>query len=71
MVVPRSSGSSNKERQKDLLCRVKYCNKLPDIPFDPKFLTYPFDPHRFVKVKFEYYLKSSVLSQKIFGYWQK
>ena len=50
MVVPRSSGSSNKERQKDLLCRVKYCNKLPDIPFDPKFLTYPFDPHRFVKV---------------------
>lgn len=51
MGVPRSSGNSSNERKKDLLCRVKYCNRLPDIPFDPKFLTYPFDPHRFVKYK--------------------
>lgn len=28
------------------MCRVKYCNSLPDIPFDPKFITYPFDQHR-------------------------
>ncbi|KAK1786202.1 hypothetical protein P4O66_017923 [Electrophorus voltai] len=29
-----------------VVCRVKYCNSLPDIPFDPKFITYPFDQHR-------------------------
>lgn len=33
------------------MCRVKYCNSLPDIPFDPKFITYPFDQHRFVQYK--------------------
>lgn len=30
---------------------MKYCNSLPDIPFDPKFITYPFDQHRFVQYK--------------------
>uniref|UniRef100_A0A3B4GE47 RNA polymerase II-associated factor 1 homolog n=1 Tax=Pundamilia nyererei TaxID=303518 RepID=A0A3B4GE47_9CICH len=34
-----------------VVCRVKYCNTLPDIPFDPKFITYPFDQHRFVQYK--------------------
>ncbi len=29
------------------MCRVKYANSLPDIPFDPKFITYPFDQHRY------------------------
>ena len=49
MVVSRQSGNSSGERKKDLLCRVKYSNRLPDIPFDPKFLSYPFDAQRFVK----------------------
>ncbi|EDV19224.1 uncharacterized protein TRIADDRAFT_33941, partial [Trichoplax adhaerens] len=31
----------------DLLCRIKYRNTLPDIPFDPKFLRYPFENNRF------------------------
>ena len=35
----------------ELICRVKYGNTLPDIPFDPKFLAYPFDPQRFVNYK--------------------
>uniref|UniRef100_A0A667XXE4 RNA polymerase II-associated factor 1 homolog n=1 Tax=Myripristis murdjan TaxID=586833 RepID=A0A667XXE4_9TELE len=35
----------------NMVCRVKYCNSLPDIPFDPKFITYPFDQHRFVQYK--------------------
>ena len=30
----------------DLLCSVKYKNNLPDIPFDSKFLSYPFDSQR-------------------------
>uniref|UniRef100_A0A672M4P1 RNA polymerase II-associated factor 1 homolog n=1 Tax=Sinocyclocheilus grahami TaxID=75366 RepID=A0A672M4P1_SINGR len=34
-----------------VVCRVKYANSLPDIPFDPKFITYPFDQHRFVQYK--------------------
>ncbi|KAH7934339.1 hypothetical protein HPB49_025009 [Dermacentor silvarum] len=35
----------------ELVCRVKYCNTLPDIPFDPKFIAYPFEPNRFVSYK--------------------
>ncbi len=30
------------------MTRVKYSNTLPDLPFDPKFITYPFDHQRFV-----------------------
>ena len=33
-------------RNLDLLCSVKYKNNLPDIPFDSKFLSYPFDSQR-------------------------
>ena len=27
---------------------MKYNNTLPDIPFDPKFISYPFEPTRFI-----------------------
>ncbi|XP_050547977.1 RNA polymerase II-associated factor 1 homolog [Daktulosphaira vitifoliae] len=37
------------ERRSDLVCRMKYCNTLPDIPFDLKFLSYPFQPTRFIQ----------------------
>lgn len=33
----------------ELIAKVKYCNTLPDIPFDLKFITYPFDPERFIQ----------------------
>ena len=33
-----------------LICRVKYTNSLPDIPFDPKSIKYPFSRERFIKV---------------------
>ncbi|CAG0884145.1 unnamed protein product, partial [Cyprideis torosa] len=36
------------QRRSELICKVKYFNTLPDIPFDCKFLAYPFDPNRFV-----------------------
>ncbi|EUB64024.1 RNA polymerase II-associated factor 1 -like protein [Echinococcus granulosus] len=36
-------------RQEAILCRVKYHNNLPELPFDPKFLPYPFEPTRFVQ----------------------
>jgi len=36
------------ERRTDLICRIKYCNTLPDIPFDPKFIAYPFEQTRFI-----------------------
>ncbi|XP_038817158.1 RNA polymerase II-associated factor 1 homolog isoform X1 [Salvelinus namaycush] len=41
----------NHSPRSGVVCRVKYCNSLPDIPFDPKFITYPFDQHRFVQYK--------------------
>ncbi|XP_046813142.1 RNA polymerase II-associated factor 1 homolog [Vespa crabro] len=37
------------EKRSELICRVKYCNTLPDIPFDPKFITYPFESTRFIR----------------------
>ncbi|XP_064546099.1 RNA polymerase II-associated factor 1 homolog [Drosophila montana] len=37
------------ERKSEIICRVKYGNNLPDIPFDLKFLQYPFDGNRFVQ----------------------
>ncbi|XP_004922631.1 RNA polymerase II-associated factor 1 homolog [Bombyx mandarina] len=37
------------ERRSELLTKVKYCNTLPDIPFDLKFITYPFPSTRFVQ----------------------
>ena len=43
----RQAGAED-EKRSDLICRVKYCNTLPDIPFDPKFLAYPFDTQRFI-----------------------
>lgn len=47
----RSSLQQPSTTSVDLQCRIKYQNKLPDIPFDPKFINYPFDPNRFVEYK--------------------
>lgn len=35
----------------DFVSRVKYNNSLPDIPFDAKFIAYPFESNRFVDYK--------------------
>lgn len=35
----------------DFVSRVKYNNNLPDIPFDAKFIAYPFESNRFVDYK--------------------
>ncbi|XP_026994533.1 RNA polymerase II-associated factor 1 homolog [Tachysurus fulvidraco] len=47
----RSSSHRTVPERSGVVCRVKYCNSLPDIPFDPKFIAYPFDQHRFVQYK--------------------
>ncbi|XP_064157400.1 RNA polymerase II-associated factor 1 homolog [Anguilla rostrata] len=47
----RSTSHRTVPERSGVVCRVKYCNGLPDIPFDPKFITYPFDQHRFVQYK--------------------
>ena len=46
----RRSHAGNEKRSGSELysCRVKYNNALPDIPFDPKFIAYPFDMNRYV-----------------------
>lgn len=43
--------SKKYDRRSDLVCRVRYTNVLPDLPFDPKFLRYPFSQDRFVRYK--------------------
>ncbi|KAM9324118.1 RNA polymerase II-associated factor 1 homolog [Gastrophryne carolinensis] len=47
----RSNSHRTVPERSGVVCRVKYCNTLPDIPFDPKFITYPFDQNRFVQYK--------------------
>uniref|UniRef100_A0A4W6G3J6 RNA polymerase II-associated factor 1 homolog n=1 Tax=Lates calcarifer TaxID=8187 RepID=A0A4W6G3J6_LATCA len=49
--LSRPSSHRTVPERSGVVCRVKYCNSLPDIPFDPKFITYPFDQHRFVQYK--------------------
>eukprot|EP00741_Cyanophora_paradoxa_P002662 tig00000615_g2583.t1 len=51
-----SSGSSsarpsdaNDKSGSEFLCRLKFKNTLPELPFDPKFRAFPFDPMRFVR----------------------
>ncbi|XP_017695077.1 PREDICTED: RNA polymerase II-associated factor 1 homolog [Lepidothrix coronata] len=43
----RPSSHRTLPERSGVVCRVKFCNGLPDIPFDPKFITYPFDQSRF------------------------
>ena len=35
----------------EFLCKVRFKNTLPELPFDPKFLVNPIDPARFVKYR--------------------
>lgn len=46
----RRSGSHPPSKP-EFVCRVKYNNHLPDIPFDAKFVAYPFEANRFVQYK--------------------
>ncbi|KPM04057.1 RNA polymerase II-associated factor 1-like protein [Sarcoptes scabiei] len=54
-----------KERRLELLCRVKYCNTLPDIPFDPKFIVYPFSTKRQTTLEKNY--KHDLLTEQDLG----
>ncbi|CAL1527539.1 unnamed protein product [Lymnaea stagnalis] len=47
----REKRSRPGEKRSELVCRVKFNNTLPDIPFDPKFITYPFESNRFYTYK--------------------
>ncbi len=40
------SSEAIRQEKIELLCAVNYSNTLPDIPFDPKFISVPFDKNR-------------------------
>jgi len=44
-----STETTKRDRNSEFICKIKYQNNLPPIPFDPKLLSYPFDKLRFVK----------------------
>jgi len=53
---PTIQNSSGKKKDRDkgkegFVCNVKYTNTLPDIPFDAKFIAYPFESNRFIQYK--------------------
>jgi len=69
-----SSGADKRQRtaagRSELVCKVKYCNTLPDIPFDPKFITYPFESSRFLlyaQTSLEKAYKHEVLTEHDLG----
>lgn len=47
----RQSSLRSTVSKADFVSRVKYNNNLPDIPFDAKFIAYPFESNRFVEYK--------------------
>jgi len=56
--MPPTIGTSHEKRKSDreklkegFHCNVKYTNTLPDIPFDAKFIAYPFEANRFIQYK--------------------
>lgn len=56
--MPPTIQSSHEKRKADrekikegFHCNVKYTNTLPDIPFDAKFIAYPFEANRFIQYK--------------------
>ncbi|CAB4058385.1 PAF1 [Lepeophtheirus salmonis] len=48
MVAATAPPPTHREKRSEMVCRVKYSNTLPDIPFDPKFISYPFESSRFI-----------------------
>jgi RNA polymerase II-associated factor 1 len=44
-----SHSSRSSEKKSDFLCKWRFFNTLPDVPFDPKLLHFPFEKNRFVK----------------------
>jgi RNA polymerase II-associated factor 1 len=54
----------------ELKCKIKYQNNLPDIPFEPKSIAYPFDPNRFMQYKptsLEKQFKWDILNEQDLG----
>jgi len=56
--MPPTIGTGHEKRKSDreklkegFHCNVKYTNTLPDIPFDAKFIAYPFEANRFIQYK--------------------
>lgn len=46
-----AGGGGALHQHPDLLCRIRYQNNLPDIPFEPKSIAYPFEANRYVQYK--------------------
>jgi len=54
MTIQNNPSKSKRDREKakeGFVCNVKYTNTLPDIPFDAKFIAYPFEANRFIQYK--------------------
>jgi RNA polymerase II-associated factor 1 len=54
----------------ELKCKIKYQNNLPDIPFDPKSIAYPFDCNRYIHYKptsLEKQFKWDILNEQDLG----
>lgn len=64
------SSSSHQPTGVDLKCKIKYQNNLPDVPFEPKSLAYPFDSNRYINYKpttLEKQFKWDILNEQDMG----
>jgi len=44
-----ASNQTKQEKTSEFLCKLKFSNTLPDLPFDPKCLDFEFDQDRFIR----------------------
>ena len=61
--MPEHSSDQGK-KPNDFLCKIKYKNTLPEIPFDPKTLAYDVD-----LTKYAAYSRTSLMKQHHWGYY--
>eukprot|EP01117_Protostelium_nocturnum_P003629 TRINITY_DN14912_c0_g1_i1.p1 TRINITY_DN14912_c0_g1~~TRINITY_DN14912_c0_g1_i1.p1 ORF type:complete len:365 (-),score=167.69 TRINITY_DN14912_c0_g1_i1:47-1141(-) len=47
--MPAPNNANEKKKPSEFICKLKYSNKLPEIPFEPKLLVIPFEANRFSK----------------------
>jgi RNA polymerase II-associated factor 1 len=61
--MPEHSSDRGK-KPNDFLCKIKYKNTLPEIPFDPKTLAYDVDLAKYIA-----YSHTSLMKQHHWGYY--
>lgn len=53
----KSAVTASSKKGTEFLCKIRYKNTLPELPFGPKLLDYPLDEEKFTQFQFSDWLK--------------